>query len=429
MAAMSNTQTVALQLEKVRPKLPQLYERDDVLFAMIKSRADVERVSTRLMRLPLKMRPGGKAGQFDPDGGGLGRGSGTSYEVATVTPIFFRMAIEITKLVEYATNSSEKAIANAAKKEVVDGMAEFRTFLDKLIQTSGNGVLATVSATDGAGGLTLAKTSNPFGAQLLRYNQKVNVYDSALSATRGTGTITAIFQGDTDAAPPTITLATGGSDGTITLANIQVGDLILPDGVSGATPTSLFGLKYHQSAAATGTWLNIQRSNFPEVRTPTFNAGGASLTQAMIRLILNKIKKALGINGVGNLMAYCNLEQEHAYENLAINYTHIVKTEGSQGIELLFNGKKTMGGVPLTVSINADPTRIDMLDMSHWGRAVMQDIDYFEIGNNTVFPVYSATDGGLVAAYLFYFITGFQVWTDSPRNGSYLSNLARTDGY
>ena len=31
MPAMQNTQTVALQLEKVRDKVPLLYERDDVL--------------------------------------------------------------------------------------------------------------------------------------------------------------------------------------------------------------------------------------------------------------------------------------------------------------------------------------------------------------------------------------------------------------
>src|SRR5512144_897957 len=149
MAAMTNTQSVAVQLEKVRRKLPQMYERDDVLFAQIKARGDVERVSTRNMRIPLKLRPGGKYGQADMDGGDLGRGSGTTYEVATVTPIFFRLGIEITKLVEYATNSSEKAVANAAKKEVMEGMAQFRAALDKHTQTSGNGVLATVTAVAG----------------------------------------------------------------------------------------------------------------------------------------------------------------------------------------------------------------------------------------------------------------------------------------
>ena len=85
MAQMQNSQSVALQLEKVRDKLPLLYERDDILLTMIQQRGDVERVSSRNMRLPLQIRPGGKAGLANMDGGDLGRGSGTVYDVAQVT--------------------------------------------------------------------------------------------------------------------------------------------------------------------------------------------------------------------------------------------------------------------------------------------------------------------------------------------------------
>ena len=62
MAQMQNAQTIALQLEKVRDKVPLLYERDDVLLTMIQQRGDVEKVSSRNMRLPLQLIPGGKAG-------------------------------------------------------------------------------------------------------------------------------------------------------------------------------------------------------------------------------------------------------------------------------------------------------------------------------------------------------------------------------
>src|SRR5271157_6508727 len=126
MAQMQNAQSVALQLEKVRDKLPLLYERDDILLTMILQRGDAERVSSRNMRLPLQIRPGGKAGLANMDGGDLGRGSGTVYDVAQVTPVFFRHAVEITKLVEYASNAPEKAIENAAKREVKNAMAHFR---------------------------------------------------------------------------------------------------------------------------------------------------------------------------------------------------------------------------------------------------------------------------------------------------------------
>ena len=151
MAQMQNAQSVALQLEKVRDKLPLLYERDDILLTMIQQRGDVERVSSRNMRLPLQIRPGGKAGLANMDGGDLGRGSGTVYDVAQVTPVFFRHAVEITKLVEYASNAPEKAVENAAKREVKNAMAQFRSFLDKVMQTNGNGVLGTIGTVTTSG--------------------------------------------------------------------------------------------------------------------------------------------------------------------------------------------------------------------------------------------------------------------------------------
>src|SRR5712671_7277206 len=122
MPAQANANVIALQLEKVRDKVPLLYERDDILLTMIQQRGDVEKVSSRNMRLPLQVNPGGKAGSYNADGGDLGRGSGTAYDVAQVSPIFFRFAIEITKLVEYATNGRERAVENAAKREVANGM-------------------------------------------------------------------------------------------------------------------------------------------------------------------------------------------------------------------------------------------------------------------------------------------------------------------
>ena len=45
---------------------------------------------------------------------------------------------------EYASNAREKAIENAIKREVANGMKQFRSFLDKVIQTGGNGVLGTM---------------------------------------------------------------------------------------------------------------------------------------------------------------------------------------------------------------------------------------------------------------------------------------------
>jgi len=416
MAQMQNAQSVALQLEKVRDKLPLLYERDDILLTMIQQRGDVERVSSRNMRLPLQIRPGGKAGLANMDGGDLGRGSGTVYDVAQVTPVFFRHAVEITKLVEYASNAPEKAVENAAKREVKNAMAQFRSFLDKLVQTNGNGVLGTIASIGGST-FTMAK---PPGSMLVYYNQTIQVYDPTLTTNRGSCNVTAV---DPFGSTITVDAVPGG-----TSAN----DVIVHDGLSGAQPVSLFGILYHQSNATTGTWLNLNRATYPvELATPRVNGNNSALTPGAVRLAINKVRKSLGSNQVSKLVAYTSLEQEHQWEQLGVTISQIIK-EGAGGrasdLDLLFTGEKSMAGVPIKSSINANQSRVDFLDLSHWGRAVIQDIDFYDVGGQTVFPIYGAS-GGLASAYIFYFVTGFQVWNESPRSGAFIDNLAIPAGY
>src|ERR1700685_527857 len=424
MAAQNNAQTIAVQLEKVRDKVPLLYERDDVLLSMIQQRGDVEKVSSRNMRLPLQLVPGGKAGSYSADGGDLGLGSGTTYDVAQVSPIFFRFAVQITKLVEYASNSREKAIENAVKREIASGMKQFRSFLDKVIQTAGNGVLGTISAISGST-FTMAV---PTGAALVYVGQTIQIYDPTLTTNRNVAA--SVISNVTGADPISSTQ-------TITVDNVpsgtSVNDVIVHDGLTGSSPVSLYGIKYHQNNATTGTWLNLNRATYPQqLQTPRVNAGNSALVPGYVRLAINKVRKALGIGQLGKLIAYTSVEQEHAWENLGITISQVIKESGRDGsandLDLLFSGRKTMSGVPIKSSINADQTRVDFLDLSHWGRAVTKDIDFFEVGEQTVFPIYGAS-GGISASFIFYFDTGFQVWNDSPRSGSYIDTLARPTGY
>ncbi len=422
MPAQANANVVALQLEKVRDKVPLLYERDDILLTMIQQRGDVEKVSSRNMRLPLQLVPGGKAGSYNADGGDLGRGSGTSYDVAQVSPIFFRFAIEITKLVEYATTGRERAIENATKREVANGMKQFRAFLDKLMQTAGNGVLGTISSIAS----TTFTMTVPSGAALVYPGQTIQIYDTTLTTNRNVaaGVTTTVLSADPITAQ------------TITVDNVPTGtvatDVIVHDGLTGAQPVSLFGIKYHQNNATTGTWLNLNRATYPvQLQTPRVNAGNAALTPSNVRLAINKVRKSLGINHVSKLIAYMAVEQEHAWENLGITVSQIIKEGGGSGgndLDLLFSGRKTMSGIPIKSSVNADQTRVDFLDLAHWGRAVLKDIDFYEVNGNTVFPIYGAS-GGIAASYIFYFDLAMQVWLDSPRTGAFIDTLARPSGY
>lgn len=49
-------------------------------------------------------------------------------------------------------------------------------------------------------------------------------------------------------------------------------------------------------------------------------------------------------------------------------------------------------------------------------------------GEQAVFPIYGPS-GGLASAYIFYFVTGFQVWNKSPHADAYIDNLAIPTGH
>jgi hypothetical protein len=417
MSALASAQAASSYLEKLRSKVPQLYERDDVLLSILQKNGDVEQVSPRSMRISLKIKPGGKGGQYSADGGSLGRGSGTTRIEALTSPIFFRMGFEVNKLVEYATNSAGKAVENIAKKEVKDGMAQFRAYLDKLLQTAGDGVLATISS--GATTTTWVLAA-PYGSALLYETQSVSVYDSTLATKRATE-------------PEIVTISPDGVTITVDAAPAANanGDLLLPSGVSGANPVSMYGLKYHQSSASTGTWQNLNRATYPHIRSSRVNAASSALVTAHVRSALNKIRKLLGVNALQGvkMLAYMAVEQEQAWEQLGITISEITRQGSNQEMpDLLFAKSGTMGGVPIKTSINADPTRIDFLTMENWGRAVIQDIDMYEVGGRTVHPIYAA-DGGLAAAYLFYYHLGMQVFNQNPRMGAFIDSLTKPSLY
>ncbi|MGH9475444.1 MAG: hypothetical protein ACRD1C_03825 [Terriglobales bacterium] len=411
--ALTNSQTVALQLEKVRPKLPILYERDDTFFSLIQKR-DVERVSTRTARIPLQVQPGGAFGAASFDGGDLGRGSGTNYDYAQITPVGIALAVEITKLVEYATDASDKAIENAAKRNVADAMKQIRRMLDASLQTAGNGVFGTV---EGIVGSVLTLNNTPFGARLLMDNQVIQIYDTTLTTLRGSATITAISKGL-------------GSAQTITLSAVPAGtvatDVVVVSGVTGAQPTFIYGIPYHHNTSTAGTWLGIARST-PYAVANGVNANSAALTLPPVRLAYNQIRQAIGADALGNLLWHAHPAQVAAYEELGFAINEVISKGENKDLDLLFKNK-TMGGIKIKENIHADTTRMDLVNLETWGRVEWLPIDYYEIGGQTVFPVYGAS-GGIAASYLFYLVTGVQFFIDNPKAVSSITGLALPTGY
>ena len=425
MAPQTNAQVAALQLEKVEDVIPILYERGDETLNLIEKADDVE-VSTIDLRLPLQVNPGGDGGYFNPDGGNLGLGNAETYDKALVNPVYIKMGFAINYLSDIATDSSRKAVAKSANRIVENGLNQFKSFLDKLLNATASGVLGTISAIAG-NTLTL---SVPNGAQLFYNNQTIQIYDTTITINRNVA----------GAVKTTVLAADPVTTQTVVVDQLPpgtvVGDVIMAAGLTGANPQVLFGIKYHQSNATTGTWLNMNRAAYPvQLATPRVNGNNGALVPMQPRLAINKIKKSLGLTKLGNLIAHMAVEQSHAWEQLASTVQIIdrAQRDTGEGQDMAIRGYKSaagsMAGCPIKEAQNADQTRIDFLDLSVWGRAVIKAMGFFKGANGKVWFQGYGNDGGVAAFMMFYYDYNFQVWTRNPRKGAFIDTLARPVGY
>jgi hypothetical protein len=413
-----NSQTLGLQLEKVRDKVPLLFQTDDTLLSRIEKRGDVEKVSSRNMRLPIQIGANGSGSQINADGGDLGVGNGTQWDVFTLTPVYFAQPVQITKLAEVSTNSDEKAVENVLKQEVKNNLSYLRTTLESLLNSDGSGTLDTVVSVSGA--VITVNNANQFQDQ-----QQIQIYSALGGTLRGGAAVTIT---SVDSLNKQITLSANAPGGT------TAGDLLIINGAPGAANTSLFGVEYFNTTATTGTYLNLSRTAYPgKLITPVVNAQSASLSPAMVRLAKSLIRRSLGVDtsDVDSLIFHANVDMVAAWENTGIVVSQVIqnqlKGDSSQDM-LMKNAPETMSGVPLVTSIHAKPNRVDGLNLKHWGRAEAQPIEMMDWGGQTMFPGYGAS-GGLSANTLFYFWIGFQVFNDSPRSGVFIENLASVSGY
>jgi len=385
---------------------------------MIKARGDVLDASTRNARLPQLIRPGGKGSQGTGDFDDMGRGSGSIWEVGTLSTLQYRWAIEISKLAEYATDEKTKAVDSVPVREAAEAIENFKSWLDAAMNTPGNTQLDTISVISG----TTLTVGNP---DSFYFNEDIMIYPAGLgSAARGLATVTFV-----DPAAGTI--------GVNALpAGTIVGDAVcynVSQGAGGANPIGIEGLLYNHVDSTTGTWNNLARSTYPEaLKTPHVAAANAAMTPGMRRLGTQKMRRILMSRYKNeDKIAYWNVDQESAWENTGIVVTENIfqQIKGDYSEDMLKKEPpKTFGGIKAMTSLHATRGRIDVILPGHWGKVITKEFGPYEEGGQTVFPIY-APSGGLAAGYIEYFDVVFNLFIDQPRYGLFYDGLAVPTGY
>lgn len=416
--AVTETQVVAAELERTVPKVPVLFDWDDVFYSSIEKGTGVEIISNRDMRIPLELKPGGKFGYYNPDGGDLGRGGGPQLERAVISTVHFKMGVEWTKLTEIATDSPKKSVLNYFRHVLAKSMAEFRRNVDSACMTAGNGVLANPNAVAIGGGTAggdrwTVPATDGFGVRLLRFDLDVGVYSAALAVKRG------------EVAINYYDLANRIVDTFPSLPGALATDKLVSSGL-GVAPVGLLGVPYHHSSAATGFWLGLSRVTTPEIRANRVNAAGA-FALPFARLAVNKIGDRVGIKEMGGLVAWTHPCQKDAYEQTGQLVSFIQKQAKEEALNMYFDGFQ-LAGAPLEVSYSWDKTRIDFVNKSLWGRAEMHPAGYYTVDGQRIFPIRGAS-GGVAAAMIFYLIASFNLYLGNPAMGSYIDGLTIPAGY
>lgn len=425
--AQDESMVLGTEMERVKPDVPTLFDFDDTFFSKIEKR-QVEKVSKRDMRIPLKLYPGGRSGGFDSNGGDLGRGSGPTYDKAVIGTIDMRHAVEWTTQAEWATDDSRKAVVNTFRNLLSTAMPEFRRNVDSWSMTDGTGVMATVSAVSTAGGkdtVTLNAAGDGFQARLLRYDHTYSVYDSTLATRR-------VFTGapsDVPAGEAAIDLydlenAQVRFNGTIP---VQVGDKIVVSGPRSTPPVWLYGLPYHHNAASTGTWLGLDRATVPPIRSNQVVAGGG-FDLPFARLALNKIGNRVGKNQVQKTIAWMHPCQKQAYEAVGQTVSIIQKQAKEEALNMYFGDGMQMAGASVETGYSADKTRIDFVNTAVWGRAEMHPAGFYERDGRKLFEI-RGSSGGVAAATVFYIVASFNFFVDNPAVTAYISGLSIPTGY
>ena len=413
----ANVQPLERELIIYEKGIPELLEMDTPLYQMI-DKQEADPASNRATRIPLLTSAGGTFQQTSMDGGDLGTTGGPQWQVATLTPIYFTAGYSYTLLAKYATTGAARGVKSTTGEVMRLAVRQFKTYLDMAMNTAGNAVLGTITSVAGA---VFTMTTDGFKEELVMVGQNIDVWNAALTANRGTATVTAI---DRVGHTITVNAAPGGTIAT---------DFILISGLTGTVTnqSSLFGIQYHQSDATSGTWLNLNRATFPQVVTPSVNANSSAMTTGMIRAALNRIRLNLGDDFFNlnktKMVNYSHPAQADAYESLAITISAIWKDPtGNQDVDLMFNNQEglKMSNVPVRQSIHQDRTRSDFLCLGFWGRIVGTDTGFVKFGDQILWPLVNTTTGSLKSTEQFWLNCGLQLFNRNPLSGSYIKNLA-----
>ncbi len=272
------------------------------------------------------------------EAGALPAGGVTTVRQATVSPTVFAGVAELTGLSMAVSKGDAAAFARAFNENVEHLIEEMTFYKEGVAFRDGFGHLATfVTEPDGAKGAADGELIFD-DVQHVRVGMVVDALDTDLSTVHDAD-LTVV---NVDWATKSITFDTDVD------AAAATGDfLVIRDSNAGSSAHEPIGLE--GALLASGTYLGVSRSTYPEWKSETFAASSLLdeevLQRARVRLTQ---RSGIGLSGqAGRLKLVTHPMQAEILYRLAIPR---VQYSGTSGIDLLNSSEVKVGGVPVVTS-------------------------------------------------------------------------------
>lgn len=448
--AVSVTDVVPAQIEKVRQKLQPIFESSSEVSSMIKKAGgDKVDISRYLYRIPLQLYRGGNFHKYNADGGSLGFGTGMSLSSLQAGYITTVRSYRVTDEESDTSATSAQSVVNVFQKTLADAMTEAQIDDDITLHTDGTGILTNQSSATSSTSITLAATTDTLGVNRLREGMCVDVWDATGATKRApTSGSAPTFITNIDYNGKVVTLSQ--SIASITSTDILAFpnlDIYGPSTLTTASSTwpgqglsngpgltgdsFRHGVFYANDATTSNYYLGKLKSTISQLLATHISASSALFSFGLVLQGLDAITQRRDKEATKGLRGIAHMKQRQAIFQIGINISNIfLKAGDSQGKmpdlmpnNIGYTDMFYLCGVPVMVSKRQYNDRIDFIVPNLWGRAQTHDIRFKTVAGSNVFPVYG-TDGTMSASREFHIEQAFDFVDYDPGVGFYVDTLA-----
>lgn len=428
------------QIEKVRPKVQELFETTDSIAALIKKGGEAEIVSEKLYRIPLVTYRGGSFRAFNADGGDMGTGSGLNITNLEAGFVYTDFAVQLSKRAMDDTAKSEQAVISAFAYNFKNAMKELQATDDIVFHTNGTGVITSTVGASAIGTwnsgnsttYTFASSTDYVAVSRIRPGMLVDVYNNALTANRGTFTIDHVDYNNKVAY-----LQGAAVPGAATTDVLAISGLTPPlQSFQSTWPLSgdsfRHGLYYFMDANASNYLLGQLKSNVTELLANNVVASG-NLAHVYGLILQDQIINRRDEEAFKGLVGISHMAQRTAVYNIGIALSEWFRGKSDKMFDVMPGGVEYSDtfpfvGVTCKIDKRQDKSRIDFIIPKLWGRAMLHDTKFHEVEGRTIFEGRTSS-GTLQASVIFYIVQAFDYYcVDSGAQG-FISSLNVPPGY